>query len=46
MTNRQIARELSLAEKTVKNYTSSIYAKLGLGGRTQAAIFASRRGKD
>lgn len=42
MTNRQIARALGLAEKTVKNYVSSILAKLGLGSRTQAAIFLNR----
>ncbi len=41
-TNRQIAEEMYLAEKTVKNYTSSLYAKLGLESRTQAAIFATR----
>jgi DNA-binding NarL/FixJ family response regulator len=40
MTNRQIAGELFLAEKTVKNYVSSMLAKLGLSSRTQAAIFA------
>lgn len=40
MTNRQIAGELYLAEKTVKNYVSSLLAKLGLSSRTQAAIFA------
>jgi len=40
MTNRQIAQELYLAEKTVKNYVSSLLAKLGLSSRTQAAIFA------
>jgi DNA-binding NarL/FixJ family response regulator len=42
MTNRQIARSMSLAEKTVKNYVSSLLAKLGLQSRTQAAIFATR----
>ncbi len=41
-TNRQIAEEMFLAEKTVKNYTSSLYAKLGLESRTQAAIYATR----
>jgi DNA-binding NarL/FixJ family response regulator len=41
-TNRQIAEDMFLAEKTVKNYTSSLYAKLGLQSRTQAAIFATR----
>ena len=39
-TNREIAGELYLAEKTVKNYVSSMLAKLGLSSRTQAAIFA------
>jgi DNA-binding NarL/FixJ family response regulator len=42
LTNRQIAQELGLAEKTVKNYVSSLLAKLGLGSRTQAALFATR----
>ena len=45
LTNRQIAHELGLAEKTVKNYVSSLLAKLGLGSRTQAALFATRAGK-
>ena len=40
LTNRQIAQEMHLAEKTVKNYVSSMLAKLGLTSRTQAAIFA------
>ncbi|WP_022887418.1 response regulator [Glaciibacter superstes] len=38
LTNRQIGEELALAEKTVKNYMSSLLAKLGLQRRTQAAI--------
>jgi two-component system response regulator DevR len=38
LTNRQIGAELSLAEKTVKNYVSSLLSKLGLERRTQAAI--------
>jgi DNA-binding NarL/FixJ family response regulator len=42
MTNRQIAGNLFLAEKTVKNYVSSMLAKLGLESRTQAAIFATK----
>lgn len=41
-TNRQIAQDMYLAEKTVKNYASSMFAKLGLSSRTQAAIFASK----
>jgi two-component system response regulator DevR len=40
LTNRQIAEQLSLAEKTVKNYVSGVLAKLGLSSRTQAAVFA------
>ena len=37
LTNRQIAERMYLAEKTVKNYASSMFAKLGLTSRTQAA---------
>ena len=40
MTNRQMAETMFLAEKTVKNYVSSMLAKLGLESRTQAAIFS------
>ncbi|QBX54780.1 response regulator transcription factor [Nocardioides seonyuensis] len=42
MTNRQIGEQMFLAEKTVKNYVSSILSKLGLERRTQAAVLASR----
>jgi DNA-binding NarL/FixJ family response regulator len=42
MTNRQIGQELHLAEKTVKNYVSTLLAKLGMERRTQAAVYASR----
>ncbi|HXQ18368.1 MAG TPA: response regulator transcription factor [Acidimicrobiales bacterium] len=41
-TNRQIAGELYLAEKTVKNYVSNLLAKLGMERRTQAATYAAR----
>jgi DNA-binding NarL/FixJ family response regulator len=40
--NRQIADEMCLAEKTVKNYVSNMLAKLGMDRRTQAAAFAAR----
>ncbi|MFI5054115.1 MAG: response regulator [Acidimicrobiia bacterium] len=42
LTNRQIAAEIHLAEKTVKNYVSNLLAKLGMERRTQAAVFAAR----
>ncbi|HEY8473758.1 MAG TPA: response regulator transcription factor [Natronosporangium sp.] len=42
LTNREIAARMFLAEKTVKNYVSSLLAKLGLERRTQAAVLASR----
>jgi two-component system, NarL family, response regulator DevR len=42
LTNRQIGERLSLAEKTVKNYVSSVLSKLGVERRTQAAVLASK----
>jgi two-component system, NarL family, response regulator DevR len=42
LTNREIAAKLFLAEKTIKNYVSSLLAKLGLERRTQAAVLATR----
>ena len=42
LTNRQIGERMFLAEKTVKNYVSSILAKLGLERRTQAAVLAAK----
>ncbi|WP_402468734.1 response regulator [Isoptericola aurantiacus] len=45
LTNRQIGTELYLAEKTVKNYVSSVLAKLGLERRVQAAVLATRLGQ-
>ena len=46
MTNRQIGEQMFLAEKTVKNYVSTILAKLGVERRTQAAVLASRLLRD
>jgi two-component system response regulator DevR len=42
LTNRQIGEKMFLAEKTVKNYVSSVLSKLGLERRTQAAVLASK----
>lgn len=41
MTNRQIAQQLYLAEKTVKNYVSAMLTKLGMERRTQAAVYGA-----
>lgn len=52
MTNRQIGERMYLAEKTVKNYVSSVLAKLGMQRRTQVAVLATelrdqrQRGRD
>ena len=42
--NKLIARDLEIAEKTVKTHVSSILSKLGLTDRTQAALYAVRSG--
>lgn len=42
MTNRQIADEMFLAEKTVKNYVSNLLSKMGMSRRTEAAVYAAR----
>src|SRR5215469_6405337 len=42
LTNRQIGERMFLAEKTVKNYVSALFAKLGMERRTQAAAYATR----
>ncbi len=44
LTNREIANELFLSEKTVRNYVSSILGKLGLSHRAQAAAYAVEHG--
>jgi two-component system response regulator DevR len=46
MTNRQIGERLFLAEKTVKNYVSSLLGKLGMERRTQAAVFGAEVRKE
>jgi DNA-binding NarL/FixJ family response regulator len=42
LTNRQIGERMFLAEKTVKNYVSGMFAKLGMERRAQAAAYAAR----
>jgi len=42
LSNKQIGERLFLAEKTVKNYVSSLLAKLGMERRTEAAAYAAR----
>ena len=42
LTNRQIGEKMFLAEKTVKNYISALFAKLGMERRTQAAAYAAK----
>lgn len=42
MTNRQIADQLHLAEKTVKNYVSTILTKMGMSNRSEAAAYVAR----
>ena len=46
LTNRQIAERMFLAEKTAKNYVSSLLAKLGMHRRAEAAAFAVRHPSD
>ncbi|MCI3274789.1 response regulator [Streptomyces cylindrosporus] len=42
LTNRQIGERLHLAEKTIKNYVSSLLSKLGMQRRSQAAAYVAR----
>ncbi len=42
--NKQIARDLSISEKTVRNHVSNIYKKLHVYDRTQAVLYAIREG--
>jgi NarL family two-component system response regulator LiaR len=44
LSNREIARELGISEKTVKTYVGNILSKLHLADRTQAAIYAIKKG--
>ncbi|MGY4707276.1 response regulator [Candidatus Bipolaricaulota sp. J31] len=44
LSNREIAKELSISEPTVRTHVSNILRKLGLKSRTQAALYALREG--
>ncbi|MCR4397389.1 MAG: response regulator transcription factor [Firmicutes bacterium] len=44
LSNKQIAERLFISEKTVKNHLSSIFGKIGVDDRTQAALFGLRHG--
>lgn len=45
LTNKEIAAELFLSEKTVRNYVSELLAKLGMSNRTEAAVFSAKLGR-
>jgi DNA-binding NarL/FixJ family response regulator len=42
--NKQIAKALKISEKTVRNHISNFYSKLGVGDRSQALLYAVRKG--
>jgi DNA-binding NarL/FixJ family response regulator len=44
LTNREVARELGIAEKTASVHVSNVLGKLGLASRTQAALYAAQAG--
>lgn len=46
MSNREIAEQLFLAEKTIKNYVTAVLSKLGMERRTQAVAWVARRDRD
>ena len=44
LANKQIARRLSISEKTVKNHLTRVFSLLGVSGRTEAALWAAEHG--
>ena len=44
LANKQIARRLGISERTVKAHLTSVFASIGVVDRTQAALWAERRG--
>jgi DNA-binding NarL/FixJ family response regulator len=44
LANKQIARRLGISEKTVKSHLTSVFQRIGVSDRTQAALWAQRNG--
>jgi DNA-binding NarL/FixJ family response regulator len=44
LANKQIGRRLGISERTVKAHLTSLYQRLGVADRTQAALWAERHG--
>lgn len=44
MTNREIATELTISTRTVQVHLSNVFSKLGVGSRTEAVLYALRKG--
>jgi DNA-binding NarL/FixJ family response regulator len=44
LANKQIARHLGISERTVKSHLTSVFQRIGVSGRTQAALWAERNG--
>ncbi len=44
MSNRDIARELSISVRTVQTHLSNVFNKMGVGSRTEAVMYGLRRG--
>ena len=42
LSNKQIGELMFLAEKTIKNYVTSLLSKMGMARRTEAAVYAAK----
>jgi DNA-binding NarL/FixJ family response regulator len=45
MTNREIASKLTISTRTVQAHMSNVFSKLGVGSRTEAVLYAVRKGR-